>query len=306
VLSRRALWLLAVSGFAWSGCYGTLASDEDENVGGSSSGSGGKSAGGSQNIAGRGGKGSGGSGTAGMPSAGGGGEPGQAGAPSGGAGGGAGTGTVPNPSSCDVPYAGPVAGPRTSGPEPINLPCASITDEVILARYNDEAAKVPQGSFWEPPPGAIWAEPCSDSLAQTEANAQAAGLGTIEAGYPTEWFYEATTCDGSQRRFYRNLRCDYFDGTNLANGSGETLAFLASLLWWQDNFNITGHQLLGYTVQVGNATDWVEVCTIRTVYGDFGLCDEITLESTSHSTVIPGMVTLGEPQVVRTIQGECH
>ncbi len=308
MLSTRALWLLTAFGLCWSGCYGTSSSAEDEGGGGSTSGSGGKSSGGSQNSAGKGGKASGGNATAGTTAAGSGGEPGEAGAPSGGSGGTA--GAAPNPMSCDVPYAGPVAGPRATGPEPINLPCASVTDEQILARYDDNDAKVPQGSFWEPPPGAIWAEPCSASLEDTAANAAAAGLGEPEAEYETDWFYEATTCDGGQRRFYRNLRCDYFDGMTLANGNqgvdGQALAFLASLLWWQDNFNVTGNQLLGYSIAIGDATDWVEVCTIRTVYGDFGLCDEITLESTSHTIFFPGEVTLGEPEVVRTIQGDCH
>jgi len=302
---KNALLLASIAGLVWSGCGGTSTSDDDDGVGGSSSGSSGKSAGGAGNVSGKGGNASGGSGTAGKGGSASGGEAGDAGAPnSSGSGGSA--GSPPDPSSCSEPYDGPVAGPRVSGPEAINMPCTDIPDEVILARYADFDAKMPQGLFWEPPPGAIWEEPCSDSLADTVANAEAAELGEPDGEFETEWFYEATRCSGSQRRFYRNLRCDYFDGTMLADGSGQTLPFLASLLWWQDNFNVDGNQLIGYSVQIGNATDWVEVCTIRTVYGDFGLCDEITLESTTHSVVFGGSVTLGEPEVVRTIQGECH
>jgi len=39
---------------------------------------------------------------------------------------------------------------------------------------------------------------------------------------------------------------------------------------------------------------------------DFGLCDEITFESTMHLLSVDGTVQLGTPSVIRTIQGRCH
>lgn len=187
----------------------------------------------------------------------------------------------------------------------LNESCSRISDEVILSRYRDDA-HVPRGLYFEPASLATWAEPCSDSLADTLTRSMMQNLGTFEGEFTTDWFHETAWCNGGLRRLYRNLRCDYFDGQRLANGSAEALAFLASLLWWQNYSNVTGSAILGYSWNIGDATDRVELCTIRTVYGDFGLCDEITLESTIHAIRVGGDVTLGEPRILRTIQGRCN
>ena len=60
-----------------------------------------------------------------------------------------------------------------------------------------------------------------------------------------------------------------------------------------------------YPTSIGSATDSMTMCTIRTTYGDFGVCDRITLQETAHSITVAGVVTLGEPETVRTIQGSC-
>jgi hypothetical protein len=212
---------------------------------------------------------------------------------------------------CTTQYT-PAGGPRPDGP-PVLGSCASLSDAEILARYDDFAAKVPQGLYWEPSMIAFWEDPCSPSLAQTVTRSSSAGLGTFDAQFETAWFYEAAYCQNGLRRVYRNLRCDYFDGTTIRLPPEvsrvpmpQDLAFLASLLWWRDNGNIGGNALLGYSIAIGNATDWVEMCTLRTTYGDFGLCDEITLESTTHTLRFGGTVELGTPSVIRTIQGRCR
>jgi hypothetical protein len=156
-------------------------------------------------------------------------------------------------------------------------------------------------------PSVIWAETCSDSAAQVSNEGNSQDLGELEAEFATPWFYETSYCgENNVRRVYRSLRCDYFDGTTLSENTGEALSFLASLLWWKDNGFMHGNVLLGHSVTVGNATEWVQTCSLRTVFGDFGLCDEITLETSPHLVRFDGEVMLGEPEVVRTIQGDCH
>jgi hypothetical protein len=235
----------------------------------------------------------------------------DAGSANGGAGAGAG-GKVPDslggsPNSqyaCSAPYAGPSGGPRADGPMALSG-CQTIADDVVLARYNDDPGRVPRGLYYEPT-FAFWHEPCSKSAEETVARGPTDGRGTFVESYSNEWFYEAVYCfDNSLRRVERNLRCDYFDGTKLAMPSPERLAFLASLLWWGEYGN-SDDVLSGYSVTIGDATDVVELCTISTVHGDFGLCDEVRLETTRHLLSVDGTVKLGTPELIRTLKGDCH
>lgn len=169
------------------------------------------------------------------------------------------------------------------------------------------SAKVPQGFYWEPS-GIVswWEDPCSESPSSTLQRSHNKPVGDIEGQVTSDWSYEVSGCSSGDRRIYSNLRCDYFDGTTLALGSYQELLYLASLLWWADNGNLGGSQILGFSANIGDAADQVTLCTIRTTYGDFGLCDTITLEQTTHRVTVDGTVTLGQPEAVRSIQGECH
>lgn len=210
-----------------------------------------------------------------------------------------------NPLACSASYAGPSGGPRVDGPMPLGS-CQNIPDDVVLARYQDSAARVPQGLYYEPSESiTFWKEPCANSPEETVNRGPTDGLGTFVKSYSSEWFYEAVYCiDNSLRRIERNLRCDYFDGTKLAMPSTERLAFLASLIWWGHS-NSDG-VVLGYSVSIGDATDVVDLCTISSVHGDFGLCDEVHLEDTRHRLMFDGSVVLGTPEVIRTLKGQCH
>gem|GEM_PF-2109637 len=297
-----------------SGCGGSAQSPSPEQAGGDggshSAGSSSSGGAGASNIGGSGVAGgvvhSGGSGVAGAPD-------GEAGA-SGGAGGklpdfpgGAGAG----PLACSEPYAGPSGGPRVDGPIGLQT-CASIPDEVVLARYKDRAARVPQGLYYEPSESiTFWNEPCSSSAEETVARGATGGMGTFVDSFSNEWFHEAVYCFNGVRRIERNLRCDYFDGSKLAKPTPDRLAFLASLLWWGKYNNLEGSVILGHSTQIGDATDVVEMCTLSVTYGDFGLCDEMRLESTKHlleitSGTIGYTVRLGMPQVLRTLKGDCN
>ena len=224
----------------------------------------------------------------------------------GGTAGNGGSGTGGAPVDCGGPYTGPIGGKRPDGPAAIDEACAQIDDDVIIARYDNPAAKVPQGLYWEPA-GVLstWGDSCSESLNDTVENAQDLDIGEVEDELASDWSYEVSLCEDSNRRFYSDIRCDYFDGTYLDGGSFEDLAYLASLLWWIERGNLTGAQILGYSGSIGSATDNLTMCTIRTTFGDFGICDRITLEQTQYSIDVDGRVTIGERETVRSIQGDC-
>lgn len=224
-------------------------------------------------------------------------------------------GSPNSPFACSAPYAGPTGGPRGDGPiEELNS-CATIPDAIVLARYKNYEARVPRGLYYEPTENITsWHEPCSNSEAETVARGPTDGMGTFVESYSSEWFHEAVYCFSeagenpapSVRRIERNLRCDYFDGTKLAQPTPERLAFLASLLWWGDHANHNGVAILGHAVAIGNATDVVELCTLSVTTGDVGLCDEVRVENTRHLLQADGTVKLGTPEVIRTLKGDCH
>jgi len=175
-----------------------------------------------------------------------------------------------------------------------------------VARYDNPNLKVPQGLYWEDADVSYWGDSCSDNFAETLDRASERPIGDVEDQVLSDWSYEVVGCNDGSRRFYSDLRCSYFDGNKLDGNTVEDLAYLVSLLWWIDNGDLGGAQILGYTTNIGSATDAITLCTIRTSFGDFGLCDQITLQETTHRITAAGVVTLGEPETVRTIQGTCN
>jgi hypothetical protein len=64
--------------------------------------------------------------------------------------------------------------------------------------------------------------------------------------------------------------------------------------------------LLGYSINIAGSGDFVEMCSIQVTYGDFGLCDQIQVFATSHALAVGSGVSLGEPHVIRTLEGTCR
>jgi hypothetical protein len=214
-----------------------------------------------------------------------------------------------SPLACNAPYAGPTGGPRGDGPPEQLGACASIPDAIVLARYKDYAARVPQGLYYEPIENiAFWNEPCSNSAEETVAKGPSEGMGTFVESFSSEWFYEAVYCyENSVRRIERNLRCDYFDGVTLANPTPARLVFLASLLWWGNYYDDLGAAaILGHTVTSDDASDIVDFCSVSVTTGDFGRCDDVRVVNTQHLLMFDGTVKLGTPEVVRILKGNCH
>jgi hypothetical protein len=222
-----------------------------------------------------------------------------------------GNGSVPS-WSCERPYDGPTGGPRPDGPDnPSVASCAEVADELILERYADWDAKVPAGFYFEPGGQLVrWAESCSEGPGESLDAAEATWPeGDVEAEHTTDYFYEVVVCDDGRRYLHRNLRCDYYDGTTLAgapHADGNELGFLAGLLWFMDYHNTGGYQIIAVIPEAGAEGSAVELCTTRTVFGDFGLCDEVELHATRYEITTEGEVTLESEQLVKTLEGQCN
>jgi hypothetical protein len=186
------------------------------------------------------------------------------------------------------------------------FPCATLPDDVILQRYDDFDARVPRGAYYEPPTSnVVWGEQCSQGEDDTVSRAGRVA-GAFVTSSTTPWFYEAEFCETNNRRLFRELRCDYFDGMTFNSRLDDERTFLTSLLWWRSYGNSSDAVLLGYDKSYGNATDSVDTCWLQTVHGDFGLCDEISLMSTTYAFEFAGAVRLNEPRLIRTLKGKCH
>jgi hypothetical protein len=206
---------------------------------------------------------------------------------------------APNPLGCDEPS----GGPRPDGPEPIIGACDAISDEVLVARFQSYADRVPKGFFYDAKPwDGLLLEPCSHSSEETAAYGATVGLIGLAATFTTPWLYEASFCGDGPRRSVRNLRCDYFDGHVLAPRTPQDLAFLASIRWWGENHDDDATALLGYSITSGDATAWVEVCSLSGRWGNAGVCHEIRLERTRYSLFHDGKVTVNTPQLVRILR----
>ncbi len=75
-------------------------------------------------------------------------------------------------------------------------------------------------------------------------------------------------------------------------------------MWWTRNHNVTGHHIVTSFENPGGATNSLSLCHVTTVYGDWGIRDEITLRRTDW---VMGQAT-GEgwespPVELRTILG---
>lgn len=225
-----------------------------------------------------------------------------------GSGGRTGQGNEPQPTlACSKPFPAPNVGPREDGPSPTTEACADISDSVILQRYDDREATVPRGFFYEPGnPNSNWGNSCAPSLAATLVTGAMRIAGGVAGGNTTPWFYEAVPCYNMVR--YRELRCDYFDGSVLGSqATSEELAFLGSLLWWQSAHLRSGSAVLGSHSSFEADAEVVELCSIESVFGadlPRPVCDHIDVFSTRY-VLRRGRVELRKSELVRTVTGDC-
>ena len=190
--------------------------------------------------------------------------------------------------------------------------CDEITDAQMMAAVYG-GPLVPDGFYDEtfgPHEGAQWREPCSGSLDDTRMRATALFGATALTGAErsSAQFHEVDVTSSGFTYHYRNTRCDYFDGTSLrtvVNDPGPLKA-LADYLWFVQFHDLGGSHVLAGIEHVGDATQRYDLCFVTTTYGDFGLCDAITLHTRSHSASFGGGVMIAPDVDVRTLAGECH
>jgi hypothetical protein len=192
--------------------------------------------------------------------------------------------------------------------------CEEWSDAAVLAVVYG-GPKVPAGYFVDTYPSNEFPQwgttGCSQSITNTQGVASSLfTTGTLTgATRTTTEFYEVDVLisGGSYTVHFREHRCDYWDGSVLGGTipfGWADLQWLSGYLWYSQNHNMGGHHILGGFGNIGSATDWFDLCHVTTVYGDFGLFDQITLKSTGHSVLqFQGDVNISAPVVHRTIQG---
>ena len=116
--------------------------------------------------------------------------------------------------------------------------------------------------------------------------------------------------NGAFTVLFRNTRCDYYNGGVLAGGpfdDFEALGDLAGYLWFTRNHNTGGYAIISGEGTIGNAAHFYELCHVTTVFGDFGLCDEITLYRTGFRIgILGGVVEISPPEQLRQVRGFCN
>lgn len=194
-------------------------------------------------------------------------------------------------------------------------PCAAISDDTLRTIVY-EGPRVPAGFYYEEPADFQmfqWRTPCSDSLETTTSRAAALfGADSLVSSAAYDKFFQTDALPvdtGGYHVLFRNTRCDYFDGTTLAGAphdSYDALGNLVSYLWFTENHDLTGSAIVsGEGACHGDGCDYY-LCAVQTVFGDFGLCDQITLTQQHYGISTAGSVRFAEPVEVRTIDGTCH
>jgi hypothetical protein len=194
--------------------------------------------------------------------------------------------------------------------------CADLADDAVLdAVY--KGPRVPAGYYDDPlvlKETVQWDTGCADDLKEAESMAAVfydwSKTFKVVGGSSTTEFHEVEVVLGSYAARYRVTRCDWFDGTRLAGGpfaDASALGYLASYLWFVDNFNMGGSTVPAIIERDGKVEHGADLCSTTTVYGDFGLCDEITLWESAYTMDVSGDVTMPSgAKSLRMITGVCH
>jgi hypothetical protein len=183
--------------------------------------------------------------------------------------------------------------------------CGDLTDEQLRALVYG-GPKVPTGYFNDAPAGAIlsWDPVCANDLNSARMSAAQALQAPFTESEQSPFYFEFQSTGGPYPRVYRVTKCSFWDGMRLGSFS---LKELAGYLWFISNHNVTGNFIVTGVEYVGNATCWFTLCQVMTVYGDFGVCDEISLYERTYSiSISDGTVMVTSDMLVRTIQGQCH
>jgi|GEM_PF-2116596 len=199
----------------------------------------------------------------------------------------------------------------------LELLCDALTDDEVLTSLY-EGPKVPPGWYTDGFDGntesALYPDwGCSNDTDDTLALSQdfygATESELIETRADRMFNETLWSSPSGFVMHLRQTRCDYWDGELLDQGIGpfwelDPLRELAGYQWWRDNHNISGHHIVLAYEFPGNATNFLTMCHISTVYGDWGVRDEVTVWQTDWTmSQVGGTGYTTGPQYVRLVLG---
>jgi len=101
-------------------------------------------------------------------------------------------------------------------------------------------------------------------------------------------------------------KCEFFDGSVLGEPyrNPDGVQLLASYLWFLENRANGSAKVVAGAFGPSAARYEFSLCHTMTVYGDWGLFDEITYYQRPVVVELSGLVTVAADQTLRTIQGQ--
>ena len=189
--------------------------------------------------------------------------------------------------------------------------CEQATDQHLLAVVY-EGPKAPEPYDWGSNPGGTltWSATCANDLASARLlGAQAlASLDREDATSP--YFYEfADETSRTYDQIHRVTKCEFYDGAALGptHRNLDGLGLVASYLWFTKNqTNASAKIVAGAPVALAATVDEFFLCSTLTVYGDWGMYDEIRYYERRHTLDVSGTVGIGTDELLRTLQGRYH
>jgi hypothetical protein len=187
--------------------------------------------------------------------------------------------------------------------------CDDATDEHVLAVVYD-GPKVPEGMYdGDGRTGGLltWEDGCATdiALARVMAGAELGSWDSEDDSSP--YYYEFISGTAPNEHVYRVTKCEFYDGTALGEPyrDWEGARLLASYLWFIENRANASAKVVAGAYGLSAAEYEFFLCHTMTVYGDWGLYDQITYyERRITIDLSEGVVTIDADQSLRTIQGE--
>lgn len=189
--------------------------------------------------------------------------------------------------------------------------CSDATDEHLSAVVY-EGSKAPAPYDWSANPGGTltWSAACASDLASARLLAAQALAVVDREDAASPYFYEfADETSRTYDQVYRATKCEFYDGAVLGTPyrSLDGLGLVASYLWFAKNrSNSSAKIVAGAPVATAATVDQFFLCSTLTVYGDWGMYDEIRYYEQRHTLDASGTVVIGTEQLLRTIQGKYH
>jgi hypothetical protein len=186
--------------------------------------------------------------------------------------------------------------------------CEDATDEHLLAVVYD-GPKVPEGMYdGDGRTGSLltWEDGCATDIALARVMA-GAELGSWDSeSIASPYYYEFTSGTAPDEHVYRVTRCEFFDGTVLGEPyrDWEGARLLASYLWFIENRSNASAKLVAGAYGPSAAAYEFSLCFTMTVYGDWGLYDEITYYERHILVGLTGVVSIDADESLRTIEGQ--